>query len=51
MEQPTEVPGDEETGVWEMSKEPVHLQKGVRKEGRGKGGVAGIESAARLSQR
>lgn len=27
-----EVQGDEETGVWEMSEGPVHLQKGVRNE-------------------
>lgn len=26
-----------DTGVWEMSKEPVHLQKGVRKEVRARG--------------
>lgn len=33
----TEVPGDEETGVLEMSKGPVHLQKGVRNGVRGRG--------------
>lgn len=50
----TEVLGDEETGVWEMSEGPVHLHKGVRNGVRGRGsgwGATGIESAAKLSQR